>query len=434
MRKFVLLRLSIVTLVTQVVLKKQMLGSLATTFEDVAALMTNMPTEMRELQNMGSEVDERQDDSEKQLEGQTNELEEEEYVQDEPKFMKLDRSDSFAACLFIMDDNHFLVEWLAYHFTVLPLRRIIVTIDRKSSTDPREIFDRYKGLIKVTYMELEDFYKVSSSKKDYYKINIGNFTEKERDFHRLMAHRTRQNSFQSQCLEKLRLEGRNWVTNVDTDERIIINNQYQRNPLPDKHRTLVETLRDEENRKHSLLLNETCVVIPRYHFGPRDYYANASRLEDYPKGLGDFDLQTYRWRYRGTINKLSAPGKSIVDLSRCPRKWMWKTNAHKLVVGACQKQPVFGKGSTAPFIVNHYSGSWEQFSFRDDPRAETKSVGKFDEYKEMHTSHQDHNAFGWLPDFVNLVGIRKANILLRGAGQLWNKTLKPRGYLLEAAK
>jgi len=57
---------------------------------------------------------------------------------------------SFSTCLLMMDDNHFLVEWLAYHYTVLPLRRLIVTMDRKSTTDARPIFQRWQGLMNMT--------------------------------------------------------------------------------------------------------------------------------------------------------------------------------------------------------------------------------------------------------------------------------------------
>lgn len=37
--------------------------------------------------------------------------------------------ESFAACLIVMDDNHRLVEWLAYHYWALPLRRLVIAVD-----------------------------------------------------------------------------------------------------------------------------------------------------------------------------------------------------------------------------------------------------------------------------------------------------------------
>mmetsp|Transcript_38845 Transcript_38845/g.94042 ORF Transcript_38845/g.94042 Transcript_38845/m.94042 type:complete len:82 (+) Transcript_38845:465-710(+) len=55
-------------------------------------------------------------------------------------------SDSFSACLLIMDDNHYLIEWLAYHYQVMPLRRLIVLSDPKSRTTPLPILERWNGL------------------------------------------------------------------------------------------------------------------------------------------------------------------------------------------------------------------------------------------------------------------------------------------------
>jgi len=40
----------------------------------------------------------------------------------------------FSACLIIKDDNIILPEWMAYHYTILPLRRLIVGVDVMSYT------------------------------------------------------------------------------------------------------------------------------------------------------------------------------------------------------------------------------------------------------------------------------------------------------------
>jgi hypothetical protein len=39
---------------------------------------------------------------------------------------------SFSACLLIMDDNHRLSEWIAYHHFALPLRHLVVTVDPRN--------------------------------------------------------------------------------------------------------------------------------------------------------------------------------------------------------------------------------------------------------------------------------------------------------------
>ena len=59
-------------------------------------------------------------------------------------------SNYFSACLLVKDDNHYLVEWLAYHYHVLPLRRLIIAIDPKSQTSPTNILRRYAGATTAT--------------------------------------------------------------------------------------------------------------------------------------------------------------------------------------------------------------------------------------------------------------------------------------------
>jgi hypothetical protein len=42
-----------------------------------------------------------------------------------------------------MDDNHLLIEWLAYHYHTVNLRTLVIAIDPKSSTSPIPILNRY---------------------------------------------------------------------------------------------------------------------------------------------------------------------------------------------------------------------------------------------------------------------------------------------------
>ena len=63
---------------------------------------------------------------------------------------RLNHGDHFSACILIMDDNHYLPEWLAYHYTFLPLRRLIVAVDPNSQTSPKPILDQFQDLINIT--------------------------------------------------------------------------------------------------------------------------------------------------------------------------------------------------------------------------------------------------------------------------------------------
>jgi hypothetical protein len=53
---------------------------------------------------------------------------------------------NFSACLLIKDDNQILPEWIAYHYTVLPLRHLIVAVDPFSLTSPKPILDEFSRL------------------------------------------------------------------------------------------------------------------------------------------------------------------------------------------------------------------------------------------------------------------------------------------------
>jgi hypothetical protein len=53
---------------------------------------------------------------------------------------------NFSACLLIKDDNQILPEWIAYHFTVLPLRHLIVAVDPFSLTSPTPILDKFREI------------------------------------------------------------------------------------------------------------------------------------------------------------------------------------------------------------------------------------------------------------------------------------------------
>jgi hypothetical protein len=100
---------------------------------------------------------------------------------------KLDLDDAFAACILIKDDNHWLIEWLAYHYHVMPLRYLIVAIDPDSKTSPIPILKRYKDSKRMSISIWDDAMFMPA--KIHAKAGVfNNNTE-------LMMHRVRQNNF-----------------------------------------------------------------------------------------------------------------------------------------------------------------------------------------------------------------------------------------------
>jgi hypothetical protein len=51
--------------------------------------------------------------------------------------------EGMGACLLVKDDNHLLVEWLAYHYISLPLVHLVVAVDPESVTSPLPVLQRW---------------------------------------------------------------------------------------------------------------------------------------------------------------------------------------------------------------------------------------------------------------------------------------------------
>jgi hypothetical protein len=125
-------------------------------------------------------------------------------TKEQRSYMKAEQFSS--ACLLIMDDNHWLVEFLAYHYFTLNLREIIVTTDPRSRTSPESVLDRWKDRINITVWN---------------DTNVMGGKEKSV----LRAHRSRQNNFFRLCQREFHARNHSWTITLDTDERVFINPQ-----------------------------------------------------------------------------------------------------------------------------------------------------------------------------------------------------------------
>jgi hypothetical protein len=81
--------------------------------------------------------------------------EEETNTTSRPVLRSLD--ESFLACLLVMDENFRLSEWLNYHYYhVLPLRYLVVAVDRNSRLLPEPIFDQFRQELNMTIISWKD--------------------------------------------------------------------------------------------------------------------------------------------------------------------------------------------------------------------------------------------------------------------------------------
>lgn len=138
--------------------------------------------------------------------------------------------DGVSACLLVMDDNHFLVEWIAYHYHVWNLKRLVVAVDPKSTTSPQEILGRWKDTIEITAWTSDGDYASPDEFKAAEKIVAQTFKEKTPS---LVEHRARQRLFYTKCLRHVKEEHESswsyfkpaWTMLVDVDEFVRVNYQ-----------------------------------------------------------------------------------------------------------------------------------------------------------------------------------------------------------------
>jgi Glycosyltransferase family 92 len=267
--------------------------------------------------------------------------------------------ESFSACLMIMDDNPHLIEWLAYHYTTLPLRRVIVAVDPRSQTSPTSILQRWTGRMNITEWSEVDFMPPQIMDKHLHMdpTDHDGLTD---------LFRQRQEHFYTRCMARLKYEGRTWTAFVDTDEYILINKNAmagyrvvpfeEQNTIAAQHMTVLDGIKrisipqqnqhndDKDNNRdingdvlnimssasqqqttQQYNLTSPCLAMARVAFGVKEsetghVQRNVPKMflgGLFWKGFDGRDFQTLRWRYhsgRGAKkhNKIS---KSLLDVS-----------------------------------------------------------------------------------------------------------------------
>ena len=152
----------------------------------------------------------------------------------------------------------------------------------------------------------------------------------------------------------------------------------------------------------------------------------------------DKDRKTIVGRFDTLRYKYLTPGgdgmpKSFIDLSRrnpklyVQEKWWtnhtWRT--HMVMTDLCNKEmrerlsEINSMVKKEQFIIHHYLGSFESYSFRDDARkGDLVNDDKWRERANKTRGEFSHGIRPWLRGFVELVGGPKvASYLLQDAGK-----------------
>lgn len=282
---------------------------------------------------------------------------------------------SWSACLLIKDNNIILPEWLAYHYTILPLRRLIVGVDPSSNTDPQQIFDMYATIgINITVWRNHSYWidgkrfhekKEFHPDEEFYKLEHSYRYEHDR----LVYH---QKVFYTQCLRTLKREKRSWTTVIDTDEYLAFNyydplertttwcinnatcdeeyldtirsGTHFRTKLNQSATAAEYIAKNVEQRVPSGVdprlssvddkfnnPDEPCIVLSRYLFVSKE-----SDIKEIQRGVDEgfnaTNFNTLRFRHRASLAEAQV-GKCIVDASRS--EWNLILGPHRLYRNRC---------------------------------------------------------------------------------------------------
>ena len=264
-----------------------------------------------------------------------------------------------------MDDNHYLIEWLAYHYFTLPVTRVIVAVDPRSQTSPDHVLRRWNSRLVVDlwedsdYMTKKELDQAEGYVKKFFKAQILDQPD-------LIRHRARQRLFYYKCMQRLKTEGRGWVALVDTDEFLSVNYPTTRSlglttPSIDNPGSVISFL-DAELQRPGNNLTSACVQIPRLRFGAvESTKAEISRLV--PPEFNASLFQTLRWRKHAAPRNLlhNKISKTMIDLRRVDWDMLAPVDSiHRPILSLCGHRRLYIQNKDQVFVIHHYLGSMEQ--------------------------------------------------------------------------
>ena len=344
----------------------------------------------------------------------------------------------FSACLLVMDDNHFLIEWLAYHYHALNLRTLILSVDPNSQTSPALILERWKQVNDMTIIEWQDTDFMTKEEFDVTRTDVMNYFHKSQITPKLVSHRARQRLFYYKCLRELKEQNKKYVLLTDTDEFVTINyqtskaqNSIQQPPSLEEPGAVARYLHnqlhgpevDDSNQNEPLyyLQSSPCIQIPRLRFG-----AEESHSKEVGGGFNTSQFLTMRYAKHAhptdyQKNKIS---KAIIDLTRVPEQEIVPVDSiHLPIRSICHQHRLHLKTSQSLLQINHYLGSFEQYTYREnDARlGKERSQEQWELQTKLKNAQVDHSIQPWLSGFFKFHP-HVAPEVLQGVGELESKS------------
>jgi hypothetical protein len=373
---------------------------------------------------------------------------------------ELPKKEGFGACLLILDDTILLKEWLAYHFTVLPLSSLIIAPDPKNSPSSvrriEEIANRYKALgVNVTLWYNDTYIPDTKIRQDiqrfdYYITNNQVGANQQKRWYKANLDKRiktkpqaeRQCQFVTECMKEHKRNGQKWVLLTDTDEFLIYNyihpeaEDYSRYDQSRHSHSSIDQSRNNRKPIRDMLppLNKTtvsdfinsletntsnprksCYRIPGLRFGGHE----SSYKETVVEGLTHQTMQgaphpqrlvTVAHRSHDKIRH-GEFSKVMVDVSRVKEDDLKRNNCqtiHNAQLQACRSNGARRSGTdyiAAIFRIHHYQGSLESFLERAGDYRGKRSQAKYQEHlTEYDPTVTDDDIRPWLNQFVANVG------------------------------
>lgn len=332
---------------------------------------------------------------------------------------------TFAGCLIVKDDNQLLPEWLAYHYTVMPLRHLIIAADPLSYTRVERVVENFRSIgMKIKLVTGNEYwYDGVWSGNKLENFDPKNHTTESR--FKIYVHR--QSSFYTRCLRTLHRQDFKHVMTLDTDEFFTYNQEWKIEPdgntspelnskvpkhVGKQNETLAHWIDSGIDPIFSNLYTDKhhgCIVMPRVLVSPEESPAGKTQmyLED---GFNASYYNTILFQTRG-IHKFQGMqlGKPLLNVG----KYMWHPveNPHQPFKEYCFSYGSYEAKPNLPWeysiLVHHNIGSFESFASLNPLRKKDN----FDDRQSgliEHGTVADDSKAGWLKEFIELVGKEKA--------------------------
>ncbi|GAX26719.1 hypothetical protein FisN_2Hh334 [Fistulifera solaris] len=333
--------------------------------------------------------------------------------------------ESFGACALVLNQNHRITEWIAYHYFALPMRTLIIAYDPKSTQRATQLLHRWRTVMDIVEWEEDDYLPANWSEG----IARQKFWAKPVES---VIYENRQIYFMQQCTLAMAAKNVSRVIHHDVDEYLRIQTKVVRgfDTTRPGHITAFLNQKNISDVVPGWSHNASCWVFHRHLFTPMREDSSTERQSihkaiDFP-WLRPVHLDTLRYRYRNA--RIQQTGKGILQLNHIPStilfrrvnffdKWLKVHNP--LGRSLCQ-----GPWPSSPLILNHYTGSYEAYLYAAqwDPRFQDRAEWERRTAAGKGVPRLEDGITNWVAAFVAWLSEPVARMLLSDAGwrDEWN--------------